>query len=1263
MKRRLLFALTALSLLATGVALSTPAYAAIGIDANVSTNQGSAKTTVSTPAFSTTSTNELLLALVATDYLSGTNTQVSSVAGGGLTWALVVRMNAQSGSSEIWRAFAPSTLSQVTVTATLSQSVLSSLTVMSFTGVNPSGTNGSGAIGATQSANASKGAPTATLVTTQNSSWVFGVGNDFDNAIARTPGAGQSVVHQDLTSTGDTYWVQMQNGPIPLSGTSVTINDTAPTGDRYNLSVVEILAASAGGGSTSSISGTLSPSSLVSGAIVTLTLPGGGSVTTSPDASGNYNFSNLANGTYTVTPTKSGQSFVPATQTLTISGSSIPGVNFTMQTWSISGVVSVSSGTTLSLSGAASASTAPDASGNYSFNGLPNGAYTVTPSNAGFTFTPVNQAITLSGSNASAVNFTGTAIPTWSISGTISPAALGTGSLVSLSGSQSAATNADSSGNYIFNNVTNGSYTVTPIQAGVTFTPASQPATVNGASVSNVNFIAQTASTSVLAIDATVSADARSNSTTAIAPALNTTSGNELLLAFIATDYLSGANTTVTGVAGGSLTWLLVQRTNTQSGSAEIWRAFAPSPLSNVAVTATLSQKVLSSITVISFTGADTTGTNGSGAIGATGSANAHSGAPTATLVTTRNNSWVFGVGVDFDNAIARTTGSGQTMVHQDLSSTGDTYWVQRETNSTPAAGTSVTINDTAPTGDRYDLSIVEVLPSLTGGGGVAPAVNISSPVPFASVTGNTTISADTSSQGSEITGVQFLLDQNNLGAQVMTAPYSIMWDTTTATAGTHTLSAIAYNSAGLRKVSSAITVTVDNSANVSTAGSWSLPVDTPAVAVNLILLKNNTLLFYQDGGTPTVWDYTNNVFTNIPAPVDLFCSGHSALADGRILVVGGYGESGTKLGIPNAEIFDPSTNKWAVLPKMAYSRWYPSATTLSDGRVLVTGGWQTTEHTNAGTPEIYDPIANTWTQLTSANNPFETYPFIYMLSDGRLVHVGGSEYATVTDILDLTTNSWSLVDPNITDGGSSAMYLPDKIVKAGSASDSQESGPSSKTTFVLDMTTPFPAWQQTASMAYARTFFNLTELPDGTVLATGGETDKNGGNISNAVYPAELWSPTTETWTTMASMHTPREYHGTATLLPDGRVLESGMGADFGNVLNELSAEFFSPPYLFKGARPTITQAPAQISYGQNFFVGTPDAASIKSAVLIRTGAATHFFNMNARFVPVTFQQATGGLTVTAPANGYRAPPGYYLLFLVNSNGVPSVAPFVQLQ
>src|SRR5208283_1322581 len=192
------------------------------------------------------------------------------------------------------------------VTATLSQSVVSSITVLSFTGVNTSGTNGSGAIGATKSASAASGAPTATLVTTQNNSLLFGVGNDFDNAIARTPGAGQSLVHQLLTSTGDTYWVQMENTPVPLSGTSVAINDTAPTGDRYNLAICEILA---GAGQTYSLSGNVSPAASGSGTVLYLTGPAKATVTA--DASGNYSFANLANGVYTVTPSKAGYSFAP----------------------------------------------------------------------------------------------------------------------------------------------------------------------------------------------------------------------------------------------------------------------------------------------------------------------------------------------------------------------------------------------------------------------------------------------------------------------------------------------------------------------------------------------------------------------------------------------------------------------------------------------------------------------------------------------------------------------------------------------------------------------------------------------------------------------------------------------------------------------------------------------------------------------------------------------------------------------------------------
>src|SRR5579863_804470 len=392
-----------LGLITLCTAFAGPARGAIVIDANVSANQSPAKATVTSLTFSTTSGNELLLAFVATDYLSGANTSVTGVTGAGLTWVLVVRTNTQSGSSEIWRAFAPSTLSGVSVTATLSQSVVSSITIMSFSGVNAGGTNGSGAIGATKSANANPGAPTASLVTTQNGSWVFGVGNDYDNAIARTPGTNQTLVHQYLTPTGDTYWVQMQNSPTPNSGTTVTINDTAPTGDRYNLSICEILP-STGGASTFTLSGNVGPTPGLSG--VTMTLSGSATATTTTDSSGNYSFPNLLNGSYTVTPSKSGFTFSPTSLPVTINSANSTTNNFTAtstSSWSISGTISPAasgSGTLVTLGGASSATTTADSSGNYSFANLANGSYSVTPSKSGFTFSPTNLPVTISGANS-----------------------------------------------------------------------------------------------------------------------------------------------------------------------------------------------------------------------------------------------------------------------------------------------------------------------------------------------------------------------------------------------------------------------------------------------------------------------------------------------------------------------------------------------------------------------------------------------------------------------------------------------------------------------------------------------------------------------------------------------------------------------------------------------------------------------------------------------------------------------------------------------
>jgi hypothetical protein len=197
--------------------------------------------------------------------------------------------------------------------------------------------------------------------------------------------------------------------------------------------------------------------------------------------------------------------------------------------------------------------------------------------------------------------------------------------------------------------------------------------------------------------------------------------------------------------------------------------------------------------------------------------------------------------------------------------------------------------------------------------------------------------------------------------------------------------------------------------------------------------------------------------------------------------------------------------------------------------------------------------------------------------------------------------------------------------------------------------------------MHYPRSYHNLTLLPDGTVLASGGETASDGTDLTKAVLPAEIWDPTTQTWTVVASLKTGREYHSTALLLPDGRVLMAGGGQLPGRATNMYSGEVYSPPYLFKGTRPAITSAPSVVAYGSSFDVSTPDAASIQKVALIRTPSVTHAFDENQRYIPLSFTAGSGQLTVQAPPNGNTAPPGYYMLFILNGNGVPSVASFVR--
>ena len=778
---------------------------------------------------------------------------------------------------------------------------------------------------------------------------------------------------------------------------------------------------------------------------------------------------------------------------------------------------------------------------------------------------------------------------------------------------------------------------------------------------------ALTASTAAAApvVDVTAFGDQGTAKTTVATTAFSTSAGNELILAFIATDALSGANTTVTSVAGAGLTWQLVRRTNVQLGTSEIWRAFTATALANVTVTATLSRAVSSSITVMAFSGVDTSGANGSGAIGATASNNAAQGTPTATLTATRAGSIVVGVGNDYDNAVNRAVPAGQSLVHQYLSPVGDTYWVQRLSSPVASAGTGATISDTAPSGDRFNLTICEVLTGTGGSGGdtTPPTVSITAPATGSVVSGTVTVSA-TAADNTGVVGVQLILDGTNLGAEDTVSPYSFSWNTTTTADGSHVLTALTRDAAGNQATSVPVSVTVGNAPSASIVGQWSAPFELGMVAVNAVLLRTGKILMFEGqyvtSGSPILWDPTSGGITPLADPhYNIFCAGQAQLADGRILVAGGYDPS--SLGAPNATIFDPGTSTWSAAPNMTYRRWYPTATTLPDGRIILTSGAQSCDTCLADVPEIYNPTTNKWTALNSARLGVPYYPFVYVLPNGKVMDAGANQQSVASRTLDLQTGTWSAPDQTVADGHSSAMYLPGRILKTGTAADSGTNGTAASTAYVIDMNQATPTWRQVPSMAFRRAFHNTTILADGTVLVTGGMTGLNGYDGNLAVRDAELWSPVTETWQTLAKAQFPRLYHSTALLLPDGRVFNAG-GGDDGPAVNYTQAQVFSPPYLFKGARPTLTVAPATLQYGAPFTVQTPDAASIRTVSLIRPGSVTHAFDEDQRYLSLSFTASAGSLSVQAPASGNLAPPGYYMLFLVNNAGVPSVAQFVRL-
>jgi hypothetical protein len=465
---------------------------------------------------------------------------------------------------------------------------------------------------------------------------------------------------------------------------------------------------------------------------------------------------------------------------------------------------------------------------------------------------------------------------------------------------------------------------------------------------------------------------------------------------------------------------------------------------------------------------------------------------------------------------------------------------------------------------------------------------------------------------------------------------------------GTATISA---TSEGIRGTSS---VTVTALSQSAVAGEWSSVMPSPIVQLHLHLLANGRVLSWGHGGSPQVWDPATGSFTAAPSPSLLFCTGHTFLPDGRLLVAGGHISNGH--GLPNTNIFDPATGSWQAAAPMAAGRWYPTTTTLPNGEVLVLSGQDESGALNA-IPEIWNGSA--WRQLTTASLSLPNYPRTFVAPDGRVFYAGAAQQSRWLDVTG--TGRWSL-GPQLKFGarsyGSAVMYLPGKILYVGGGS------PPTNTAEVIDLNTPAAQWTYTGSMAYARWNANATLLPTGDVLVTGGTSLADRVNPAGAVNVAELWSPATGQWTQLASAAPLlRGYHSTTVLLPDGRVLHSG-GGDGGGVPDNFNYELYSPPYLFKGARPVISGAtPADVGYGQTLALATPDGPTIAKVTLIRSGSVTHAFDQAQLLVRLGFSQASGGLSVTLPASRTVAPPGPYLLFVVNADGVPSGGRIMRLR
>jgi Domain of unknown function (DUF1929) len=378
--------------------------------------------------------------------------------------------------------------------------------------------------------------------------------------------------------------------------------------------------------------------------------------------------------------------------------------------------------------------------------------------------------------------------------------------------------------------------------------------------------------------------------------------------------------------------------------------------------------------------------------------------------------------------------------------------------------------------------------------------------------------------------------------------------------------------------------------------------------------------------------------------------------------------------------LFDPQTERYEALADMNVARWYPTLVRLTSGRVLAVSGLDGLGQMIDGNTEEWNPATRRWTVNRSLTKPFPTYPALFLLPNGNLFFTGSSAgYGPVTPawrmpgIWNPVTNAFAPVygmrDPSLTETSASVLLPPAQaqqyaIIGGGGAG---QTNTGTGRIDVVDLRSRTARWRPAGSLPEQTRYPEAVITPDDKVVVAAGSRFYRGEEQSD-IFECHLYNPKTHGVTNLAAPTVGRDYHSAALLLPDGRVLTIGGNPLFSNKADtipgyfEQRIEIFSPPYLFRNARPRLTRGPGQLRHGQTGIFSTPDAARIATARLMRPSAVTHVTDLEQRSVALRLERMRSAVALTVPSDAGLVPPGWYMLFATFRNGTPSVARWVHV-